>query len=190
VILRGRRLFSSRRPLQAAALGLVAFLLVLLGLRVLADDRAAALAADVHAGKAPPAPQFSLPRLDGRGSVALSSLRGKVVLLNFWASWCVPCKQEARMMEASSRRWRRRGVVFLGVDAQDFESDARRFVQAHGVTYLNVHDGGGGVASRYGVTGFPETWFVDPRGKLVVEHVSGPLASGRLDHDLRLALGR
>ena len=187
--LRTGQLLASRRPLQAAALGLVAFLLVLLGLRVVADDRAAALAADVAAGKAPPAPPLALPRLAGPGSVDLSALRGKVVLLNFWASWCVPCKQEAGMMEAAWRRWRGRGVVFLGVDAQDFEGDARRFVRAHHVTYLNVHDGGGSTASRYGVTGFPETWFVDRRGKLV-EHVSGPLASNRLDRGLLLAVAR
>lgn len=185
---RSRGLLSSKRLLQAVALGFVAFLLVLLGLRVLANDHAAALAANVQAGKAPPAPQFTLPRLDGRGSVNLAAFRGKVVLLNFWASWCVPCKQEAGMMEAAWRRWRGKGVVFLGVDAQDFSSDAERFIRAHGITYPNLHDGAGGTSSRYGVTGFPETWFIDRRGKLVVDHVSGPMGATRIDGDLRRAL--
>jgi len=184
---RSRRLLT-KRPLQAAALGLVAFLLVLLGLRVLADDHAAALAANVQAGKAPPAPQFTLPRLDGRGSVNLAAFRGKVVLLNFWASWCVPCKKEAGVMERAWQRWRGKGVVFLGVDAQDFESDASRFLHAHDITYPNVHDGAGGISARYGVSGFPETWFVDRRGKLVVDHVSGPVGAARIDRDLRRAL--
>jgi cytochrome c biogenesis protein CcmG/thiol:disulfide interchange protein DsbE len=183
-----RRLVKSKRPLQAAALGLVALLLVLLGLRVLADAHAAALAANVQAGKAPPAPQFTLPRLNGRGSVNLSAFRGKVVLLNFWASWCAPCKQEAGVMEAAWRRWRGKGVVFLGVDAQDFSSDATRFIRSHGITYPNVHDGAGGTSSRYGVTGFPETWFIDRRGKLVVDHVSGPVGAARIDADLRRTL--
>jgi cytochrome c biogenesis protein CcmG/thiol:disulfide interchange protein DsbE len=178
----------SRRPFQVAALGLVAFLLVLLGLRVLADDHAAALAADVQAGKAPLAPRFTLPRLDGRGSLDLSVLRGKVVVLNFWASWCAPCKHEARVMEDAWRRWRGKGVVFLGVDAQDFAGDARRFVRAHGVTYPNVHDGPGDTSARYGVSGFPETWFVDRRGQLVVDHVAGPVGAARIDRDLRRAL--
>jgi len=85
-------------------------------------------------------------------------------------------------------RSRRRGVVFLGVDAQDFQSDARRFVHAHDISYPNVHDGGGGTSAHYGVSGFPETWFVDRRGKLVVDHVSGPVSAARINRDLRRAL--
>lgn len=179
-----------RRLVRAGALVLIGFLLVVLALRVLSDDRAEALAAGVAAGKAPTAPSFALRRLDGNGSMKLAALRGKVVLLNFWASWCAPCKQEATALEAAWQRWRGRGVVFVGVDSQDFESDARRFVGKHDVTYVNVHDGAGSVSSRYGVSGFPETWFVDRRGRLVVEHVAGPITGSRIDHDLRLALGR
>jgi cytochrome c biogenesis protein CcmG/thiol:disulfide interchange protein DsbE len=180
----------SKRPLQAAAVALVVSLLALLAVRVLSGDRAAALAADVAAGKSPPAPTFTLHALNGRGNLRLAALRGKVVLLNFWASWCVPCKQEAPVLEQAWRRWRERGVVFVGVDAQDFTGDARRFIRYHAITYPNVHDGPGATSASYGVTGFPETWFVDRRGKLVVEHVSGPLAAARLDRDLTLALGR
>ncbi|HZR96750.1 MAG TPA: TlpA disulfide reductase family protein [Gaiellaceae bacterium] len=177
------------RPAQIASVALVGFLLVLLAMRVISGDRATALAADVAAGKDPAAPTFALPRLDGAGDVSLAALRGRVVLLNFWASWCVPCKQEARVLEQAWHRWRERGVVFVGVDAQDFTADARRFVDHHGVTYANVHDRAGATASSYGVSGFPETWFVDRRGRLV-EHVSGPISTGRLDRDLLLALAR
>jgi cytochrome c biogenesis protein CcmG/thiol:disulfide interchange protein DsbE len=182
-----RRAAATLSPLQLAAVGLVAVLLVLLGVRVASAGRADGLASAVRAGKRPAAPVFALRRLDGRGTVDLAALRGRVVLLNFWASWCAPCKQEAAKLEAAWRRWRGRGVVFVGIDAQDFDSDARRFIGKHGITYLNVHDGAGATAARYGVSGFPETWLVDRRGRLVA-HVAGPLGSEPLDRDLRAAL--
>jgi cytochrome c biogenesis protein CcmG/thiol:disulfide interchange protein DsbE len=178
------------RGLQAGAVALVVALLALLGWRVIVQRRDNGLAGQVAAGDVPPAPGFRLPRLDRPGSLALSSLRGKVVLLNFWASWCVPCRAEAPLLARTARRWRSRGVVVLGVDAQDFRSDARSFLRRYGVGYPNVHDAGGAVMTRYGVTGFPETWFVSRGGRLVVAHVDGPLTAARLDHDLAEALRR
>jgi cytochrome c biogenesis protein CcmG/thiol:disulfide interchange protein DsbE len=182
----GRRL-SWRWPLQAAALGLVAALLLLLAWRIVTNDRSN-LAAAVAAGQAPTAPDFELSRLEGGGKLRLSSLQGKVVLLNFWASWCVPCKEEAPRLEAAWRRWRDRGVVVVGLDTHDFSSDARGFMRRHRVTYPNVHDGPGRTADRYGGSGFPETWFVNRDGRLVVEHVNGPLEAQQIDRDLTLAL--
>jgi cytochrome c biogenesis protein CcmG/thiol:disulfide interchange protein DsbE len=181
---------GARRPLQVAAVVLVAALLALLTVRLVSENDAAALAGDVAAGKEPSAPTFTLHRLNGNGSLGLGALQGKVVLLNFWASWCVPCKQEAGELEEAWHRWRPRGVVFVGVDAQDFDGDAERFIRAHRITYPNVHDGPGTTSASYGVSGFPETWFVDRRGRLVVEHVSGPISAGRIDRDLTLALAR
>lgn len=182
-----RAKLRSKRPLQAAALALVASLLVLLGLRVLADDNAVALAADVAAGKAPQAPPLVLRRLDGSGTLRLSALRGKVVLLNFWASWCVPCKQEARDLEAAYRRWRDRGVVVLGVDSEDYAGDGRSFARRYGLTYPLVHESGSSVKERYGVAGYPESYFID-RGGRVVHYVIGPLNPSTIDEYVRKSL--
>ena len=177
-----------RPAAQALAVGLIGVLLVLLAWRLIDDGHGNGLGKAVASGRAPAAPDFRLPRLDARGTLGLSSLRGKVVLLNFWASWCVPCKQEAPRLEAAWHRWHKQGVVFLGLDAQDFRADAHRFLQRHGITYPNVHDGPGAILGRYGVSGFPETWFVSRSGKLVAEHVDGPLTARQIDRDIRRAL--
>ena len=112
------------------------------------------------------APVFELdaPR-PGEGELALDSLRGKAVVLNFWASWCGPCKEETPLLEAAWQRWRKRDVVFVGVDVKDFRGDAPSTSCARTASrYPNVYDGKGSTVGRYGVTGFPETYFVDANG--------------------------
>jgi cytochrome c biogenesis protein CcmG/thiol:disulfide interchange protein DsbE len=120
-----------------------------------------------------PAPAFSALRLDGPGRLALRSLRGKAVVINFFQSYCVPCKGEAAALERAYGSARGNDVVFLGVDYWDSISDGRKFVRAHGVTYDVVRDPGGNIADAYGVTGTPETYFVDRRGRLVGAHILG-----------------
>ncbi len=123
-----------------------------------------------------PAPAFSLRRLNGSGTLRLSSLRGKAVVLNFWASWCGPCKAEAPALEKLWHQYRGKGVVFVGIDSNDASSDARRFLAAHGITYPVVSDTNGLVAAnRYDIAGLPVTYFVDRRGRLVGPHVLGPV---------------
>jgi cytochrome c biogenesis protein CcmG/thiol:disulfide interchange protein DsbE len=139
-------------------------------------------------GRTPPAPQFALARLDAPGKLKLASLRGKVVVLNFWASWCAPCKSEAPRLEAAWRRYRGRGVVVIGVDGQDFSGDAKRFIRKHGITYPNVHDGPGNIGTKYGVTGFPETYFVDRGGRLVGDRVVGEVSADKLTAGIQRAL--
>ena len=134
-----------------------------------------------HQTKAPkiggPAPAFSLKRVDSPGKVTLASLRGKPVVLNFWASWCVPCKGEASMLESAWQQYRKQGVVFLGVDYHDVTGDARTFLSHHGVTYPTVQDGSGKIADSYGVVGVPETYFINRQGRLVGTHIVGTIVN-------------
>ena len=175
--------------LQAAAVSVVALLIALLGWQVTSEEGTGGAAAAIADGRTPTAPDFELELLDGNGRLRLSSLEGeKVVVLNFWASWCLPCKDEAGVLQAGWERWRNRGVLFVGVDAQDFKSDARGFIERYSTTYPHVYDGRGSTLGRFGVTGFPETYFVDRRGRLVGERVQGPVTTEQLDQNIELAL--
>jgi cytochrome c biogenesis protein CcmG, thiol:disulfide interchange protein DsbE len=120
------------------------------------------------------APAFSLPRLDGSGTVSLASLRGRTVVLNFFASWCAPCKREAPDLESIWRRYRSDGLVVLGVDSGDAKSDARRFLSAHGVTYPIVFDPGETLAQGpYALPGMPVTYVLNRSGRIVGTPVLG-----------------
>jgi cytochrome c biogenesis protein CcmG, thiol:disulfide interchange protein DsbE len=123
------------------------------------------------------APAFSLPELDGNGKLSLASLHGKTVVLNFFASWCGPCKREAPHLESVWRRYRSDGVVVLGVDSGDAKSDARRFLSAHGVTYPVVFDPSETLAlGPYAVGGLPGTYVINPSGRVVGGQILGPVS--------------
>jgi len=123
------------------------------------------------------APAFSLPQLDGRGPLSLASFRGKTVVLNFFASWCDPCKREAPVLERLWQQDRSRNLVVLGVDANDSRGDALRFVHAHGVTYPVVSDANGRVAaSSYGIANLPVTYVLDGKGRIVGGEILGPVS--------------
>jgi cytochrome c biogenesis protein CcmG/thiol:disulfide interchange protein DsbE len=162
------------RPLrltaQAAAIALVAGLLALLVWRVVTQDTNA-VAQALDKGKHPTAPTFDLKRLDGNGRVDLESLRGKKpIVLDFWASWCLPCISEAKRLTEAHARYGDR-IAILGVDTKDFAPDARRWQRKHGVTYPSVHDGDGKVLARWGGLPIPRMFFIDRSGKVVGEMI-------------------
>ena len=133
------------------------------------------------------APAFTLHRLEGPGKVSLASYRGKPVVLNFWASWCEPCKSEAAVLQRDWSNYRNRGVVFLGVDYHDLASDGRRFVSAHALTFPMLEDGSGKVTGDYGISQVPETYVLNRQGK-VVAHLAGPITDPRFAAEFRDAL--
>ena len=147
----------------------VVALLALLAAASIHRDRAAAIGAALARGEAPPVPALTLPALAPNGparGVALRDLRGHPIVLNFWASWCAPCREEAPLLEGVAREYRDRGLVVAGIDTQDLEAPARAFVARYGLTYLNLRDPDGSIGRLFGTTGVPETFFVDARGRI------------------------
>jgi len=162
VVVRSR----TRLVAQGVAIGLVALLFILLAWSLLHDE-GGDLSKKANAGELPSAPDFTLERLDQDGEIKLSSLHGKAVVLNVWASWCIPCKDEAPYLEEVWQKNHARGLVVVGLDAKDFRADARRFAKRYGLTFPLAYDGPGDAIGRYGVTGFPETFVIDREGRVV-----------------------
>jgi cytochrome c biogenesis protein CcmG, thiol:disulfide interchange protein DsbE len=181
-----------QRVAQVVALAGVAALLGLLIWKVAFRDNTGA-ADELAQGKLVHAPAFTLDRLDTDGRLGVSDLQGKAVVVNFWASWCVPCRDEAPVLQKAYERYRGRGLVVLGVDVNDFRQDARRFMKRYGLTYPVVYDGKGSTVGKWGVRGFPETFFVDRTGKLVGERIEGAVDIERnrdaFQRGIALALG-
>jgi cytochrome c biogenesis protein CcmG, thiol:disulfide interchange protein DsbE len=134
------------------------------------------------------APDFTARYLDDSGSFSLSSLEGQPVLLNFWASWCPPCKEEARLLQRASEDYEGR-VAFVGIDTRDSRTDALEFVQDFGVTYPQVLDEGERLYTRFGLTGQPESFFIDQNG-IVIRHVPGALTKNDLYQYLDVLVNR
>jgi cytochrome c biogenesis protein CcmG/thiol:disulfide interchange protein DsbE len=175
------------RALRAVAVVAVAALLGLLVWDVV-HSSGGKVARAVDKGATIPAPAFSLPRVQGSGRLSLASLRGKVVVLNFWASDCIPCKEEQGELNRLAAKWRSKGVVFLGIDEVELRSFARRYLEHYDVKYESVADGSGSLAGKFGVTGTPETFFIDRRGRVVPPHIIAQAKSADLEAGIRRAL--
>ncbi len=179
----------------------VVFVLALLGILILqlrSTNSGGRFVASINAGKDPPAPAFQLSvlwreaptwpsaafPLLAADRLALRSLRGRAVVINFWASWCVPCRDEAPVLDAGARAYAGK-VVFLGVDVQDLSGEARHFARRYKMNYGSVTDRSNWAYDNYGLTGVPETYYVDTRGR-VIAHNPGPVTSKTLAQGISL----
>jgi len=154
-----------------------AFMLAVLG--ILAWGLKKSQAGPIESGMAP---DFTLTGFDGR-QVMLSKLRGQVVIVNFWASWCPPCREEAAYLEQTWRKYEDNGVVFIGVDYVDTEKPALAYIKEFDITYVNGPDVGTRIAQAYNIKGVPETFFVAKNGELRGVHI-GPLKEPQLDRKI------
>ena len=132
------------------------------------------------------APDFTLDLLDG-GQLTLSELRGHPVVLNLWASWCLPCRSEMPSIEQAYQDYKDAGLIVIGlnVTSQDSESDARAFVQEFGLTFPIVLDRDGSVQSRYLLLGLPSTYFIDQTGTIRSVIVGGPMSEATIQSNIQ-----
>jgi cytochrome c biogenesis protein CcmG, thiol:disulfide interchange protein DsbE len=117
-------------------------------------------------GERKPAPALELPKLAGGGRAALADYRGQVVVLNFWASWCKPCREESPLLQRWHRRMRDQGGTVLGVDMYDVTGPAHEFIDEYGLTYPMLKDKDGEGVKQFGVVAYPETFVIDRQGRI------------------------
>jgi cytochrome c biogenesis protein CcmG, thiol:disulfide interchange protein DsbE len=134
------------------------------------------------------APDEALPQLEGGGEASLADYRGKWVLVNFWASWCLPCRDEAPELEAFQRTHGGEDFTVLGIDSRDLSGDGRAFVEKYELSYPQLRDGDGDAAHEYGTTGVPENFLVDPRGRVRLLF-AGPVDDEILDQQVAPMIG-
>ena len=183
----------ARRALRIAGVLAAAAFVALLAYGLTTKATNSSIDDALSRGEAIPAPGFTLSALaHGRdsgpawdkaaadGEVSLSELRGTPLVLNFWASWCAPCRAEAQVLEkAYTRQAVEDDVLFVGLDAQDAREDARDFISQFGLTFPHVRDSGNDTQRAWGVTGLPETYFIAADGR-VVGHVIGTVDEAQL----------
>ena len=181
-----------RRALSPAPIAIVCVLLALIallayGLAQNEPDRGVDEA--LARGERSPAPEFELPKLGGGGSTSLADYRGQVVVLNFWASWCKPCREESPLLERWHRRIRDRGATVLGVDILDVTGRAQAFVDEFGLTYPMLKDKDGEGLDRFGVVAYPETFVIDRQGRIAAV-ARGPVDDAFMRRNVAPLLGR
>ena len=181
----------AQRRTIGASVGLAVGLLVLIaaGVAMWGNGMGARARATGRPLAGQPAPGFTVRLLDG-STLTLSDLRGRVVVINFWATWCPPCEDELPALQAVGEAYGPRGVVVVGIAFQDEETDVREMMTRFGIAYPVGMDVGERISSDYGITGVPETFIVDPEGRVASLHI-GPVSAEQLRGELdRLLQGR
>jgi cytochrome c biogenesis protein CcmG, thiol:disulfide interchange protein DsbE len=158
-----RRLLA---PVPIAVLGVVVALVALLAYGLASNEPDRAVEDSLARGEREQAPALELPRLSGRGAESLEDYRGRVVVLNFWASWCGPCRAESPLLQRWHERMERRDATVLGVDVLDVTDDARAFIREYGLTYPMLRDREGETQESFGIALFPETFVIDRQGRI------------------------
>src|SRR4051812_2659560 len=153
------RVFWPVTVAAAALVGLLAYGVVAKGTDTTLDEA-------VAKGGRPAAPLATLPRLQGAGRGSLADYKGKVVVLNVWASWCVPCREEVPLLQKTHEQISSRGGVVLGVDTQDASGKALSFLKARDATFPSLRDRDRAYVRELGVTGYPETFLIDRSGRI------------------------
>jgi cytochrome c biogenesis protein CcmG, thiol:disulfide interchange protein DsbE len=158
-----RRVLS---PVPIAVVGVLVALVALLAYGLIQNEPERGVDKALARGERAPAPALSLPELGGTRTIDLSDYRGRVVVLNFWASWCEPCRDESPVLERWHRRMRGNGGTVLGVDMLDVTGDAQDFVAQYKLTYPSMKDKDGRGIDTYGVVQYPETFVIDRHGRI------------------------
>jgi cytochrome c biogenesis protein CcmG, thiol:disulfide interchange protein DsbE len=153
-------------PVPIAVLCVVLALVALLAYGLAQNEPDRTVEEALERGERAAAPALELPKLDGGGTGSLADYRGKVVVLNFWASWCEPCREESPMLERWHGRMTKRGGTVLGVDILDVTADAQDFIEEYGLTYPMLKDKDGDAIESFGVVAYPETFVIDPEGRI------------------------
>lgn len=165
-----------KRSLIGAAIAVV--IIALLGYGLTKDPREIVSPLPGH-----PAPDFKLPMLETNDSMRLSDLRGSVVLVNFWASWCIPCREEHPVLLEGAKTYMPKGVKFVGITYNDKPEDSRNWLQEMGQAYPTLVDVGTHVGIDYGITGVPETFVLSKQG-IVAFKKFGPITTQELNQKL------
>lgn len=167
-------------PFAAGRISRVVILLVMFTLLAIVGWKLTRVtAAQVDSGAAP---DFTLTSFSGE-TITMSELRGQVVVINFWASWCPPCREEALYLEQTWRKYREQGVVFIGVNYADTDKEALAYLDEFDITYFNGVDIGTRISQDYNMQGVPETFFIDKNGQIHSLHI-GPLYPPTLDQKI------
>src|SRR5918998_1592496 len=153
-------------PVPVAVICVLLGIVALLAYGLASNDPDRSVDEGLQRGEREQAPALELPRLGGGGSAALADYRGQVVVLNFWASWCKPCKEESPLLERWHRRMSKQGGTVLGVDMLDLTSRAERFIDEYGLTYPMLKDREGDGMELFGVIAYPETFVIDRAGRI------------------------